>query len=164
MVFVGPSGRGKSTVLRMIAGLEDITAGTIEIDGKVVNEIEPKDRGIAMVFQTYEIFPHMTVRENMAFGLTIKGASKAEKNEKVAKAARILQMEDLLDRRPSQLSGGQRQRAGNAPFTGAVFAEHSGLRPLARPFGCRGCGCCPGCLAHADAALPMHLCHGGSDP
>ncbi len=110
VVFVGPSGCGKSTLLRMIAGLEDITSGTIEIDGKVVNDIPPKDRSIAMVFQSYAIFPHMSVRENVGFGLTIKGVDKAEKNKKVLEAARILQMEHLLDRRPSQLSGGQRQR------------------------------------------------------
>ncbi len=110
VVFVGPSGCGKSTLLRMIAGLEDITSGTVEIDGQVVNDIEPKNRGIAMVFQTYAIFPHMTVRENVAFGLTIKGAPKEEKERRVAEAARILQMEHLLDRRPSELSGGQRQR------------------------------------------------------
>ncbi|SNY93355.1 carbohydrate ABC transporter ATP-binding protein, CUT1 family [Cohaesibacter sp. ES.047] len=110
VVFVGPSGCGKSTLLRMIAGLEDITDGTLEIGGKVVNDIQPKERGIAMVFQSYAIFPHMTVRENMAFGLTISGASKEEKEAKVQEAARILQMEDLLDRKPSQLSGGQRQR------------------------------------------------------
>jgi multiple sugar transport system ATP-binding protein len=110
VVFVGPSGCGKSTLLRMIAGLEDITGGTLEIDGRVVNDLQPKERGIAMVFQTYAIFPHMTVRENVAFGLTIGGASKEEKERKVAEAARILQMEHLLDRRPSQLSGGQRQR------------------------------------------------------
>jgi len=110
VVFVGPSGCGKSTLLRMIAGLEDITSGTIEIDGRVVNEVQPKDRSIAMVFQSYAIFPHMTVRENVAFGLTIKGVGKAEKDAKVGEAARILQMEHLLDRRPSQLSGGQRQR------------------------------------------------------
>lgn len=110
VVFVGPSGCGKSTLLRMIAGLEDITSGTLEIDGKVVNDQAPKERGIAMVFQSYAIFPHMTVRENVAFGLTINKASKQEKDAKVAEAARILQMEHLLDRRPSQLSGGQRQR------------------------------------------------------
>ena len=110
VVFVGPSGCGKSTLLRMIAGLEDITSGTLEIDGEVVNERQPKDRGIAMVFQSYAIFPHMTVRENVAFGLTINKTPKAEKDAKVAEAARILQMEHLLDRRPSQLSGGQRQR------------------------------------------------------
>ncbi|MEM7487778.1 MAG: sn-glycerol-3-phosphate ABC transporter ATP-binding protein UgpC [Pseudomonadota bacterium] len=110
VVFVGPSGCGKSTLLRMIAGLEDITSGTLEIDGQVMNDRPPKERGIAMVFQTYAIFPHMTVRENVAFGLTIAGAPKAEKAAKVTEAARILQMEHLLDRRPSQLSGGQRQR------------------------------------------------------
>ena len=110
VVFVGPSGCGKSTLLRMVAGLEDITSGTLEIDGKVVNELPPKERGIAMVFQTYAIFPHMTVRENVAFGLTINKVPKPEKEKRVAEAARILQMEHLLDRRPSQLSGGQRQR------------------------------------------------------
>jgi multiple sugar transport system ATP-binding protein len=110
VVFVGPSGCGKSTLLRMIAGLEDISSGELTISGRVVNELPPKDRGVAMVFQSYAIFPHMTVRENVAFGLTIAGASKTEKDEKVAEAARILQMEHLLERRPSQLSGGQRQR------------------------------------------------------
>jgi multiple sugar transport system ATP-binding protein len=109
-VFVGPSGCGKSTLLRMIAGLEDISGGTLDIGGKVVNDLPPKDRGVAMVFQSYAIFPHMTVRENVAFGLTIAGDDKATKDAKVAEAARILQMEHLLDRRPSQLSGGQRQR------------------------------------------------------
>lgn len=110
VVFVGPSGCGKSTLLRMIAGLEDITSGTLKIDEERVNDLEPSKRGIAMVFQSYAIFPHMTVRENVAFGLTINRAGKAEKDAKVAEAARILQMEHLLDRRPSELSGGQRQR------------------------------------------------------
>ena len=110
VVFVGPSGCGKSTLLRMIAGLEDITDGTLEIGGTTVNDRQPKERGIAMVFQTYAIFPHMSVRENVAFGLTIAGVPKKEKEEAVSRAARILQMEHLLDRRPSQLSGGQRQR------------------------------------------------------
>jgi multiple sugar transport system ATP-binding protein len=110
VVFVGPSGCGKSTLLRMIAGLEDITSGTLEIDGVRMNDRQPKDRGIAMVFQTYAIFPHMTVRENVAFGLTIAKADKATREAKVAEAARVLQMEHLLDRRPSELSGGQRQR------------------------------------------------------
>ena len=109
-VFVGPSGCGKSTLLRMIAGLEDISSGTLDIGGRVVNDLPPKDRGVAMVFQSYAIFPHMTVRENVAFGLTIAGDDKPTKDAKVAEAARILQMEHLLDRRPSQLSGGQRQR------------------------------------------------------
>nr|WP_295888409.1 sn-glycerol-3-phosphate ABC transporter ATP-binding protein UgpC [uncultured Devosia sp.] len=109
-VFVGPSGCGKSTLLRMIAGLEDISGGTLTIGERVVNDLPPKDRSIAMVFQSYAIFPHMTVRENLAFGLTIANAPKAEKDAKVAEAARILQMEHLLERRPSQLSGGQRQR------------------------------------------------------
>ena len=109
-VFVGPSGCGKSTLLRMIAGLEDISGGALSIGGTVVNDLPPAERGVAMVFQSYAIFPHMTVRENVAFGLTIAGAPKEEKDAKVAEAARILQMEHLLDRRPSQLSGGQRQR------------------------------------------------------
>lgn len=110
VVFVGPSGCGKSTLLRMIAGLEDITSGTLEIGGQRVNDVEPSKRGIAMVFQSYAIFPHMTVRENVAFGLTINKIDKAQKDAKVTEAARILQMEHLLDRRPSELSGGQRQR------------------------------------------------------
>ena len=110
VVFVGPSGCGKSTLLRMISGLEDITSGTIEIDGVVVNDLPPKERGIAMVFQTYAIFPHMTVRDNVGFGLTINKVDKQTREKKVREAARILQMEHLLDRRPSQLSGGQRQR------------------------------------------------------
>jgi multiple sugar transport system ATP-binding protein len=109
-VFVGPSGCGKSTLLRMIAGLEDISSGALRIGERLVNDLPPAQRGVAMVFQSYAIFPHMTVRENVAFGLTIAGVSKAEKEAKVAEAARILQMEHLLDRRPSQLSGGQRQR------------------------------------------------------
>jgi multiple sugar transport system ATP-binding protein len=109
-VFVGPSGCGKSTLLRMIAGLEDISSGSLVIGEREVNDLPPAERGVAMVFQSYAIFPHMTVRENVAFGLTISGASKEEKDAKVAEAARILQMEHLLDRRPSQLSGGQRQR------------------------------------------------------
>ena len=109
-VLVGPSGCGKSTLLRMIAGLEEITAGEIRIDGVLCNDLEPKARGVAMVFQSYAIFPHMTVRENMAFGLTIAKTPKAEKEARTLEAARILRMEDLLDRRPAQLSGGQRQR------------------------------------------------------
>jgi multiple sugar transport system ATP-binding protein len=110
VVLVGPSGCGKSTILRMIAGLEDISSGTIAINNRVVNELPPKDRGIAMVFQSYALFPHMTVYENVAFGLRINNTPKDELDKRVHEAARILKMEDLLTRKPSQLSGGQRQR------------------------------------------------------
>ncbi len=110
VVFVGPSGCGKSTLLRMIAGLEKITDGTLEIDGMVVNNVPPSERGIAMVFQSYALYPHMTVRENMSFALKIAKKSKAEIEESVNNAARILQLEDYLDRLPKALSGGQRQR------------------------------------------------------
>ena len=110
VVFVGPSGCGKSTLLRMISGLEEITGGDLYIAGKRVNDEQPRERGIAMVFQSYAIFPHMTVGENIGFGLTLAGVPKAEKKRAVDEAARILQMEHLLERKPSQLSGGQRQR------------------------------------------------------
>ena len=110
VVFVGPSGCGKSTVLRLIAGLEDITSGELYIGGQLVNDLEPKERGIAMVFQSYAIFPHMSVRENMAFGLTIRREKKDEITDRVNEAAHMLQMTKLLDRQPDQLSGGQRQR------------------------------------------------------
>ncbi|MGB8621897.1 MAG: sn-glycerol-3-phosphate ABC transporter ATP-binding protein UgpC [Paracoccaceae bacterium] len=110
IVFVGPSGCGKSTLLRMIAGLERITGGTLEIDGARMNDVPPAQRGIAMVFQSYALYPHMTVRDNMAFSLKIAKKSKAEIEEAVAKAARILQLEPYLDRLPKALSGGQRQR------------------------------------------------------
>ena len=109
-VLVGPSGCGKSTMLRMIAGLEDINSGTISIDGQVVNDLPPKQRNIAMVFQSYALYPHMTVFDNMAFGLKLEKRSKDEINERVNEAARILQIEDFLKRKPKQLSGGQRQR------------------------------------------------------
>ncbi|ESY80869.1 sugar ABC transporter ATP-binding protein [Mesorhizobium sp. LNHC221B00] len=110
VVLVGPSGCGKSTLLRMIAGLEDISGGTISIGGKVVNNLPPKQRDISMVFQNYALYPHMTVAENMAFSMTLAKAPKAEKDERVAKAAEILGLTPLLDRYPRQLSGGQRQR------------------------------------------------------
>ncbi len=110
IVFVGPSGCGKSTLLRMIAGLEKITDGTLTIDGKVVNDVPPAQRGIAMVFQSYALYPHMTVRDNMAFALQIAKKPKAEIKEAVENAARILQLTDYLDRLPKALSGGQRQR------------------------------------------------------
>jgi multiple sugar transport system ATP-binding protein len=110
VVLVGPSGCGKSTLLRMIAGLESITDGEIDIGGRVVNELEPKERDIAMVFQSYALYPHMTVRDNMAFSLKLSRKSKQEIESEVRRAAEILALEPLLDRYPRQLSGGQRQR------------------------------------------------------
>lgn len=110
VVFVGPSGCGKSTTLRMIAGLEEISGGTLKIAGNVVNEKEPKQRNIAMVFQNYAIYPHMTVRQNIGFGLYTAKLDKAEKNRRIEEAGRVLGLEALLDRRPAALSGGQRQR------------------------------------------------------
>ena len=110
VVFVGPSGCGKSTLLRMIAGLEDITSGEIAIDGRVVNELDPKDRDIAMVFQDYALYPHMTVFENMAFSLRYRGIDRQEIRRRVDEAARILDIEPYIARMPRQLSGGQRQR------------------------------------------------------
>lgn len=110
VVIVGPSGCGKSTLMRMVAGLESITDGTIEIDGKVVNNLEPAERDIAMVFQNYALYPHMSVYENMAYGLKIRKHTKEEIRERVNVAAKILELGQLLDRRPRQLSGGQRQR------------------------------------------------------
>ncbi len=110
LVLVGPSGCGKSTTLRMIAGLEEITAGELYIDGKLMNDVAPKDRDIAMVFQNYALYPHMTVYENMAFGLKIRKFPKKEIDDRVHQAARILDIEELLDRKPKALSGGQRQR------------------------------------------------------
>ncbi|GAA6180661.1 MULTISPECIES: ABC transporter ATP-binding protein [unclassified Shimia] len=110
VVFVGPSGCGKSTLLRMIAGLEHITSGTLEIDGTLVNDVPPSERGIAMVFQSYALYPHLTVRENMSFALKIAKMSTSEINERVEKAAKTLQLHNLLDRLPKELSGGQRQR------------------------------------------------------
>jgi ABC-type sugar transport system ATPase subunit len=110
VVFVGPSGCGKSTLLRMIAGLEDITSGEIRIDGRIVNELDPKDRDVAMVFQDYALYPHMTVFENMAFSLRYRGVARAEIRRRVDHAARILDIDPLVARMPRQLSGGQRQR------------------------------------------------------
>jgi sn-glycerol 3-phosphate transport system ATP-binding protein len=110
VVIVGPSGCGKSTLLRMVAGLEPITSGEIVIGGRVVNELEPKDRDIAMVFQNYALYPHMSVYDNMSYGLRIKGFSKEEIESRVQKAAAILELKPFLQRRPGHLSGGQRQR------------------------------------------------------
>ena len=110
IIFVGPSGCGKSTTLRMIAGLEDISSGELYIDGKLMNDVEPKDRDIAMVFQNYALYPHMSVYDNMAFGLKLRKTPKDEIDRKVHDAAKILDLEHLLDRKPKALSGGQRQR------------------------------------------------------
>ena len=110
IIFVGPSGCGKSTTLRMIAGLEEISGGTLKIGDKVMNDVEPKDRDIAMVFQNYALYPHMTVYDNMAFGLKLRKVPKAQIDKAVREAARILDLEKLLDRKPKALSGGQRQR------------------------------------------------------
>ncbi|RWR44350.1 sn-glycerol-3-phosphate ABC transporter ATP-binding protein UgpC [Sinirhodobacter ferrireducens] len=110
LVLLGPSGCGKSTLLNMIAGLEDITAGAIRIDGQTVNDLSPKDRDIAMVFQSYALYPTMTVRQNIEFGMKIRGVPAAEREKATREAAEMLQMGHLLDRKPSQLSGGQRQR------------------------------------------------------
>ena len=110
IVFVGPSGCGKSTTLRMVAGLEDITEGEFKIDGKIMNDVAPKDRDIAMVFQNYALYPHMTVFDNMAFGLKLRKFKKDEIKRRVEEAGTILGLSDLLDRKPADLSGGQRQR------------------------------------------------------
>ncbi len=110
VVFVGPSGCGKSTLLRSIAGLEGVDGGTIEIDGRDVTHLEPADRDLSMVFQSYALYPHMTVRANMDFGMKVNGTAPDERMRRVDDAARILQLTDLLDRKPGQLSGGQRQR------------------------------------------------------
>ncbi len=110
VVLVGPSGCGKSTLLRMIAGLEDISAGYLKIDGKIVNDVPPKDRDIAMVFQNYALYPHMSVYDNMAFGLKLRKFSKADIDQRVKEAAEILDLAHLLERKPKALSGGQRQR------------------------------------------------------
>ena len=114
MVLVGPSGCGKSTLLRMIAGLESISAGTVSIGGRAVNEVAPKDRNVAMVFQSYALFPHMTVAQNIAFGLKVRNVPAAEIGQRVQATARTLELESLLDRLPRALSGGQRQRVALA--------------------------------------------------
>jgi len=110
VVFVGPSGCGKSTLLRMISGLEDVTSGELRIGDRIVNEVQPAKRGVAMVFQSYALYPHLTVRENMGFGLKVRKVAVAERGRRVAEAAALLRLESLLDRFPRELSGGQRQR------------------------------------------------------
>ncbi|WFR99331.1 ABC transporter ATP-binding protein [Rhizobium tumorigenes] len=141
VVFVGPSGCGKSTLLRMIAGLEDITSGTLSIAGKEVNDVDPSKRGIAMVFQSYALYPHMTVRENMGFALRFAGVAKAEVARQVEEAARILELEPLLDRKPKQLSGGQRQRVA----IGRAIVRHPKVFLFDEP------------LSNLDAELRVHM-------
>ena len=120
-VLVGPSGCGKSTLLRLIAGLEDLDEGALYIDGKCVNQIEPKDREIAIVFQNYALYPHMTTFENMAFGLKIRGIDKTLIREKVNEVACSLQIEHLLDRKPKDMSVGQRQRVAIGGSPGSFY-------------------------------------------
>ncbi|MGO4565981.1 ABC transporter ATP-binding protein [Rhizobium sp. 2YAF20] len=141
VVFVGPSGCGKSTLLRMIAGLEDISEGTLTIGDVVVNDVDPSKRGIAMVFQSYALYPHMTVRENMGFALRFAGVPKSEVARQVAEAARILELEPLLDRKPKQLSGGQRQRVA----IGRAIVRHPKVFLFDEP------------LSNLDAELRVHM-------
>lgn len=141
IVFVGPSGCGKSTTLRMIAGLEDISGGNLFIDGNLVNDVAPKDRGIAMVFQSYALYPHMSVYNNMAFPLKVMHLSKAEINERVMNAARILQIEPYLDRKPKALSGGQRQRVA----LGRAIVRHAKVLLMDEP------------LSNLDAKLRVQM-------
>ena len=141
VVFVGPSGCGKSTLLRMIAGLEEVTAGDIEIGGTRVNDIDPSKRGIAMVFQTYALYPHMSVRENMGFALRFAGVPKDEIARQVDEAARILELGPLMNRRPKELSGGQRQRVA----IGRAIVRHPEVFLFDEP------------LSNLDAELRVHM-------
>jgi multiple sugar transport system ATP-binding protein len=140
-VFVGPSGCGKSTMLRMIAGLEDISSGEIGIGGRLINDVPPAQRGVAMVFQSYALYPHMTVGENMGFALKLAGQSKAEIASAVGKAAEILQITHLLDRKPKALSGGQRQRVA----IGRAIVRKPGVFLFDEP------------LSNLDASLRMQM-------
>ncbi|MCK3776980.1 sn-glycerol-3-phosphate ABC transporter ATP-binding protein UgpC [Ensifer sesbaniae] len=141
VVFVGPSGCGKSTLLRMIAGLEEITSGDLLIDGERMNDVDPSKRGIAMVFQSYALYPHMTVRENMGFALRFAGVPKAEIDSRVGEAANILELGPLLDRKPKQLSGGQRQRVA----IGRAIVRHPKIFLFDEP------------LSNLDAELRVHM-------
>ena len=141
VVFVGPSGCGKSTLLRMIAGLEEITSGELLIGGKPMNAVAAADRGIAMVFQSYALYPHMTVAENMGFALNMLGTEKAEIDRKVAEAAGVLQIEELLGRKPKELSGGQRQRVA----IGRAIVRHPKVFLFDEP------------LSNLDAELRVHM-------
>lgn len=140
-VFVGPSGCGKSTLLRMIAGLEDISAGDLTIGGERMNDVDPSRRGIAMVFQSYALYPHLTVRQNMGFALRFAGVAKPEIERQVMEAARILELEPLLDRKPGQLSGGQRQRVA----IGRAIVRHPKVFLFDEP------------LSNLDAELRVHM-------
>ncbi|MEM5770125.1 MAG: ATP-binding cassette domain-containing protein, partial [Bacillota bacterium] len=144
IVLVGPSGCGKSTTLRMIAGLEDISAGELYIGDELVNDVAPKDRDIAMVFQNYALYPHMTVFKNMAFGLTLRKLPKVEIQQKVEEAAKILGIEHLLDRKPKALSGGQRQRVA----LGRAMVRNPAVLFLDAPL-CNGGGLVSGALGAA---------------
>jgi multiple sugar transport system ATP-binding protein len=139
LILVGPSGCGKTTTLNMIAGLEDISSGELRIGGERVNEKAPKDRDIAMVFQSYALYPHMTVRQNIAFPLTLAKMKKPEIAQKVEETAKILDLTELLNRRPSQLSGGQRQRV--------AMGRTSRCPTLTPSCGCRCAARSPGCSA-----------------
>jgi multiple sugar transport system ATP-binding protein/lactose/L-arabinose transport system ATP-binding protein len=141
VVFVGPSGCGKSTLLRMVSGLESVSAGRIFIDGRDVTRLPPGERQVAMVFQSYALYPHMSARENMSFGLRMTGAPRAEIEARVAEAARILQIEPLLERRPKQLSGGQRQRVA----IGRAIVRHPKVFLFDEP------------LSNLDAALRVQM-------
>ncbi|ACP21731.1 Lactose transport ATP-binding protein lacK (plasmid) [Sinorhizobium fredii NGR234] len=141
VVFVGPSGCGKSTLLRMIAGLEEITSGDLTIDDVLMNDVDPSKRGIAMVFQSYALYPHMTVRENMGFALRFAGVPKAEIQKRVMEAANILELGSLLDRKPKQLSGGQRQRVA----IGRAIVRHPKIFLFDEP------------LSNLDAELRVHM-------
>ena len=136
IVLVGPSGCGKSTLLRMVAGLETVTSGEVRIAGRRVNDLEPADRDIAMVFQTYALYPHMTVYDNMAYGLRNRGTDKGEIDRRVRETAGILQLDHLLGRRPRQLSGGQRQRVAMGRASPPPFSSTSRF-PISMP----SCAC-----------------------
>ena len=141
VVFVGPSGCGKTTLLRLISGLETMTAGELHFDGKVINDVSPRERNMAMVFQNYALYPHMTVRQNIAFALRVRKFRRAEIDERVNEAARILDLDRLLDRKPKQLSGGQRQRVA----MGRAIVRHPGAFLLDEP------------LSNLDAKLRVQL-------
>jgi multiple sugar transport system ATP-binding protein len=141
VVFVGPSGCGKSTLLRIIAGLESVSAGSLYIGDRLVNDVPPAQRGVSMVFQSYALYPHMTVRENISFGLKLAKAGKVEINQAVEQAAEILQLSNLLDRKPKELSGGQRQRVA----IGRAIVRKPGVFLFDEP------------LSNLDAALRVHM-------